>query len=234
MKYKFRLIEANAKEAEISPENVEGITLLSIDEVKRLPEEVRKYFSWWWLRSPGDYSYRVLIVYRDGSIGNDNNGFGNVDCKAYSVRPALILNHNPSNFNNGDIIKVFDRRWYYQDGLALLMDEPLTDMAFRKNWSAKDANNYEKSDIKRYLDNWLKSALNGNYNYAIAANTSDNKDYKDFMARYKDINDDLSREGGRRYSWKKYCKLVVDPEDLEAHPDWVDDAYEDYVNLIES
>jgi len=70
------------------------------------------------------------------------------------VRPALILNPKSSNLNDGDVIKAFDHRWYFQDNLALLMDEPLIKMPF--NADESKGNDYETSDIKKWLDNWLK------------------------------------------------------------------------------
>ena len=256
MKFKFNEARGNLKEdkkrsAKINTNDIKGITLLSVAEAEALPQSVRAYSDWWWLRSPGGSSRSATCVGCYGSVFS--YGYY-VDSRYGAVRPALLLNLKSLNFKsikNGDIIEVFNKEWYYQDGLALLMDKPLTAMAFRKNWKAEGANDYEKSDVKKYLDNWLKNALSGDYNYAIIADadndsgfsddkggesdyTDDEEEYEDFMAHYKDINDDLSREEEYGYDFEDYCDLFVDPEDLETHPDWVEDAYEDYVNLTES
>ena len=41
------------------------------------------------------------------------------------------------------------------DSLALC-DDVVGSCAFRKNWKAQDANIYEKSDIKKWLENWAE------------------------------------------------------------------------------
>lgn len=44
-------------------------------------------FCWWWLRSPGYYSYYAAYVYRDGSVGYIGYGVDYI-----AVRPALWIN----------------------------------------------------------------------------------------------------------------------------------------------
>jgi len=139
---------------EISPKEIKSITLLSIEEVEKFPREILFSNRSWWLRSIGCNPIEAAIVFcDDGFVNISSSGVYDDD---YSVRPALIFNPNSSNLGNGDIVEVFDRKWYYKDGMALLVDEPLTYMAFREDWRADDANDYEKSDIKKYLDNWFK------------------------------------------------------------------------------
>lgn len=139
----------NAKE--VSCGDVGGVTLLSGRKAGMFPSYVRAYSTWWWLRSPGYSSNFAAFVFSDGDV------FGNGEDVSFSngaVRPALLLNIQSSNLNNGDTIKVFDHNWYFQDNLALLMDEPLTKMPF--NADVSKGNDYETSDIKEWLDNWLK------------------------------------------------------------------------------
>ena len=139
---------------EVGCEDVSDITLLSRQEASALPRYVLAYSGWWWLRSPGLSSLRAALVNLGGSVLDYGYivNFSNV-----AVRPALILNSNSSglkSIKNGNIIKVFSHYWYFQDSLALLMDEPLTKMAFNKDWHK--GNDYETSDIKKWLDNWFK------------------------------------------------------------------------------
>ncbi len=62
------------------------IYLLSIAEVQGLSEDIRANGSWWWLRSPGAYSYFAAVVYDDGYVDT----FGCVDDE-YGVRPVINL-----------------------------------------------------------------------------------------------------------------------------------------------
>ena len=139
----------NAKD--VSPKEVDGAILLSDSEAKAFPEEVRAYPHWWWLRSPGYYLLYTAGVGYSGRVCDIGD---TVTHRNRAVRPALILNPKSSNLNNGNVIRVFDHNWYFQDNLALLMDEPLTKMAFNEYESK--GNDYETSDVKKYLDNWFK------------------------------------------------------------------------------
>ena len=47
---------------------VTEITLLTVEEARMLPEQIREYEDWWWLRSPGCFYSRVAGVRDDGSV----------------------------------------------------------------------------------------------------------------------------------------------------------------------
>lgn len=151
----------NAKQ--INSKEVDYATLLSVAEALSFPPSIRRYDYFWWLRSsdcykevvpPGRYE-TVNVVSFVTNLGFvwDKQGF-RVNDDMPGVRPALIVNPKSSNLNNGDIIKVFDHYWYFQDNLALLMYKPLIKMPFNKDESK--GNDYETSDVKKWLDNWLK------------------------------------------------------------------------------
>ena len=137
---------------------VKGITLLSVEEAKNLlTQEQRKckYNNkpcWWWLRSPGSYQYDAAAVSSVGSV----NYFGRtVDYDDVCVRPALILsNLKSSNLKSGDKFKFGGYTFTVISEEYALCDEAIAEMAFRKDRKAKDANVYEKSDVKKFLDNW--------------------------------------------------------------------------------
>jgi len=139
----------------IDKNDIEGITLLSVEEAKKFPIEILFSDRNWWLQSIGCTPIEAAVVFcDDGLVDISSRGVYDDD---YNVRPALIFIPNSSNLGSGDIVEVFGKRWYYNgDAMALLMDEPLTRMAFRKDWRVEGANNYEKSDIKKYLEDWLK------------------------------------------------------------------------------
>ena len=48
--------------------DIQGITLLSIDEAKQLPRKVLAASDWWWLRSPGYYSIDAAFVHFGGYV----------------------------------------------------------------------------------------------------------------------------------------------------------------------
>lgn len=64
------------------------IYLLSIDEANALDNSIRANGSWWWLRSPGIYSFVAALVDGDGSVITLG---GVVDDTERGVRPALNL-----------------------------------------------------------------------------------------------------------------------------------------------
>lgn len=135
---------------------VSGATLLTREEVKQLPKRLREYGKWWWLKSPGNYYNYAANVFEEGYV----NRFGNyVDIKNLAVRPALIIsNLEVSNLNIGDTFKFGDKEFeiIFDDKALCLSD--IGQCAFRKNWVASDAYDYEKSDVKKYVDNWFEKA----------------------------------------------------------------------------
>lgn len=131
--------------------DIQQITLLLADEVSSLSESVLATESWWWLRSPGNNPSRVACVDNDGSVFtygcNVNYGYG--------VRPALRINKlKHLGFNVGDKIEVGDESWTVISEDLALCDRIVGASAFRWASTAPDANVYEKSDIKMWLDQW--------------------------------------------------------------------------------
>ena len=68
-------------------EVTDKVWLLSVKEAEKLPLKIREFDDdWYWLRSPGDYSYIAATVYDDGSV--DSYG-GHVNNDSGGVRPAM-------------------------------------------------------------------------------------------------------------------------------------------------
>ena len=136
---------------------IENVTLLSKEEYKENKNLIPLINEWWWLRSPGSYQDNAVIVFPDGPLFDYNV---NKDCVV--VRPALkIKNHKSYVFLPGDTIRVADTMWtILRDGLAIC-DEYIGRMCFRKDFQAIDANDYEKSDVKKFVDKWAKENLKG-------------------------------------------------------------------------
>lgn len=134
---------------------VEKITLLSAEEYEKKFGYIRPSgLYWWWLRSPGGHSDYAAIVYFSGGV---SSGGCYVHSIGGAVRPALIINPESTNLQVGDRIFYKQHRWTAIDKNMLLCDEPVTYMPFRKDWKAPDANDYEHSDVKKWLEDWAKT-----------------------------------------------------------------------------
>ena len=125
----------------LKSDQVMGVTLLSKEEYKEYKNYIPFIKDWWWLRSPGPYYYWAAVAYDTkhvvcSGIGvRDNNG----------VRPALkIENHN---LEPGDQFEFGAQEWtVISNNLAICND------IIGKCRFDKVSNNYEKSEIKRYLE----------------------------------------------------------------------------------
>lgn len=137
--------------------DITGVTLLSIEEAEELPFKFRKYTSRWWLRSPGYNSYYAAFVYSNGSVDD----FGDyVDLDSNMVRPALqIKNLESSNLKIGDVFyfggKPFE---VISNNLSFCLD-CIGFYCFRRDCEASDANDYNKSDVKKYVDDWFNQSV---------------------------------------------------------------------------
>ena len=145
--------------ASINPRDIRGITLLSIEEAKKVHEKLRSleengHVHWWWLRTPGYIQHSAACVRDDGSLYDHGIDVSN---KNLCIRPALrIRNHLFSGLKKLDEIEIFDCAWTVITDDLILCDNVLGNMAFRKDSDTPDANDYERSDIKIWLENWLE------------------------------------------------------------------------------
>lgn len=133
------------------------ITLLSVDEYQVAKHCIPPMNDWWWLRSPGCNSKYAAYVNIDGWILTNGHRVG---ITIGAVRPALrILNLQSLGLKIGDQIDYLaGHSWtVVADDLALCNDG-VGQSVFRRNGKAADANVYEKSDVKRYLQKWAETA----------------------------------------------------------------------------
>ena len=148
MKVQKHIITTEERDIDIAK-----ITLLSVAEYKACNPRIPPIKDVWWLRSPGYYSSLVTFVFANGG-GVNHRGDG-VDYDKNAVRPVLRI----SNYESFDLSDKFDMAGYtwtvIADGLAIC-DRIVGRTAFRKDWKAEDANDYEKSDVKKWLENWAK------------------------------------------------------------------------------
>ena len=132
--------------------DVVEVTLLSAEEYATNKDIIPPTNKWWWLRSPGTLRFNAVYVRCDGNVGDRN-----VNHVGGYIRPALrIRNLKSSNIPTGSKFKLAECTWtVLLDDLALC-DEEIDETCFREHLYTEDANIYEKSDIKKYLEKWAK------------------------------------------------------------------------------
>ena len=132
---------------------ITGATLLSVEEARQLDKEILKASSSWWLGSRGDY------VRNAACVNGDNGcvlGLGRDVGYRFGVRPALqIENLESSGSSIRDGITFGDHHFIIISDSYALCDDIIGECVFRKDWKAEDANDYETSDIKKYVDDWF-------------------------------------------------------------------------------
>lgn len=135
------------------PQNIqiEEVTLLSREEHKAAIKYIPAVNFDWWLRSPGYDQISAVYMLYDGSLlysGVDN------DCGC--VRPALRICNPYSSLIPGDKFDLAGHVWTVISDELALCDESVGETSFRFDTNASDANVYEKSDIRIWLENWAK------------------------------------------------------------------------------
>lgn len=144
----------NGEEPIVLPDGIriQGATLLSIEESRRLPVNIRKFKRNWWLRSPGTgQPYYAATVRGDGFVDAE----GEIVCDTFStVRPALIVDLSSSGFKPGEWFKVGDFGFDIISDTKALCTDSIGNFPFRRNSRADDAAVYETSDVRKYIEEW--------------------------------------------------------------------------------
>lgn len=153
--YNVRRPNKTAQIYKLNPEpvdfDIKEITLLSEEEAKSMltkhPGLVRRYDSWW-LRTTGEppcafsVSGDDIITYH--WINDDKK-----------VRPALrISNLKSLNISDGDKIEVGGENWTVISDELALCDRSIGRTSWRNNMRVSTAMQYEKSDVKRFINKW--------------------------------------------------------------------------------
>lgn len=136
--------------------DIEGVTLLTKGEAEALPVELRKCSECWWLRSPGFIDDKAAFVY--GDTGNVDDIGISADHKL-GVRPALCVNLKSIDLQIRDVIKIFGYDWTVISDSLILCDDTVGESPFRTDRNALDANDYETSDINKWLDEWYMDQI---------------------------------------------------------------------------
>ena len=135
-------------------QQIQSATLLSVEEYEKYRKMIPPVKEDWWLRSQGYYDTSAAFVH---GVNGLVLSCGDLVLRRFGVRPALRI-LNPESLMPGDKFAFGGQTFtYLGEGLAIC-DDIVKKCAFRKDWGALDANNYEKSDVKAYVENWFEKA----------------------------------------------------------------------------
>lgn len=134
---------------------ITGATLLSVKEAVKLPKDTRVAAANWWLRSPSYFDGRAAFVAgSDGIVREAGYAVSN----AFGVRPALrISGLESSAFKTGDRFELGGHSFTVVSDQYALCEGIIGRYFFRDDWKVGGANDYEKSDVKKYVDRWFDS-----------------------------------------------------------------------------
>lgn len=136
--------------------NQDKIDLLSVKEYKAAEDNIPPLNEYWWLHSPGNDSLDTACVTPCGDIHDYGHS---VFVNHVGVRPVIRINPRSVNLQIGEKAQCGGRTFTYIAEGILLCDEIICKMPFRKDWQADDVNDYETSDVKMFLDEWLNKAM---------------------------------------------------------------------------
>ena len=143
------LIESDQEGSKV---DILGIGLLSQLKYDKYKMRIPKLGDSWWLASaivnPSDESACGALVWDDERV------ICRYVAMYYAVRPMLDV---ATDLEPGRKFKWMDHTWTVITKNFALCDESFTNMMFREDADAKDASEYAKSDIKKWLDNWWDS-----------------------------------------------------------------------------
>ena len=146
------------------------VDLLTAEEAKKLPEDIRMcdtpkkfggYISnnnkcWWWLRSPGNYSFYATVVDESGAVYEGGKHVNNV---SNAVRPVIrVTDENIDDMEETEdgYIRYLGTKWIditdYIGTVCLLKKKCLK----RPHRFNSASNDYEKSEIKEYIEEWYR------------------------------------------------------------------------------
>lgn len=131
--------------------DIEEITLLSKEEASVLPAKQRNLGLFWWLRSASiiNNTEYADCVDDEGVLWMRHVGITN------GVAPALrISNLHQFGLNIGDSIEVGGESWVIISSELAWCDHLIGETAFQTDYLAPDANGYERSNAKKWLDQW--------------------------------------------------------------------------------
>lgn len=132
---------------------IKGARLLSTKEFEMLPRGARNYHGDWWLSTGGTIPLRAMVVCQ-GSLHIPGRG---VSDRQVLVRPVLVIEADEKIPLGQELLLGGKRFLCISENLAFCMED-IGCCPFRSTWTNFGAaNSYECSDIKNYIEKWLKN-----------------------------------------------------------------------------
>lgn len=132
--------ELKFKQFEIN--EINKITLLSIEEAKKIPKPFRACHKQWWLQSPGICPFCVVYVNDMGDVMECGDFVFDIH---FVVRPAFKINNLKSEI--GDKIMVGKTWCTVIDENLVLADYPICEHKFDEK-----SNDWENSELKAFMN----------------------------------------------------------------------------------
>jgi len=124
------------------------VTLLTAAEYNAYKHNIPPVRDLFWLKSSDVNPSVVNVVEESGSVG-----ICNVCFSTGMIRPVIKVDNQLSI---GDEYNIKGTMFVAISKDMLLCKNKIGYGCFRKNFEAEDANVYEKSDVKNYIDDWAK------------------------------------------------------------------------------
>lgn len=123
-------------------EDIEQITLLTIEQAEKVPKNVLARNDWWWLRTAGQHPNFAAFVDEDGDIYEE----GFIVYHAYNgVRPAFRITGVSLDFN--ELVYIGKLPCTAIDKDLVLANELICDHRF-----GRETNDWETSEIKAFIE----------------------------------------------------------------------------------
>lgn len=123
-------------------DEVDEITLLSVEEAEKIPDSVRACGKWWWLQSPG-YNQKFAAVVDDIGGVYENGNFIYFDTN--TVRPVFKISNLESDI--GEPVRINKTWCTVIDKELVLTDNPICNHKFDSK-----SNDWENSELKAFVN----------------------------------------------------------------------------------
>lgn len=133
--------------------NIIDIDILSVNEAKKLDDDLRDVSTRWWLKPVSHLSGFAPFVCANGSVNENGDFVGSI----MGVRPVLYFEDLDSYCLEcfKDRVEVFNRDWIYIGGNMVLLKDILLYRSF-DNKTDDDESDYESSELKEFLKEQLE------------------------------------------------------------------------------
>ena len=133
---------------------ITGASLMSLDEYDKCRDSITLLRTTWWLRSLGINCLFETFV----DVSRKAQDEMDVDNNSYTIRPILWIS-SLGGMKIGDKIDFGGKVFTIVSPQHALCDTGIGTRAFRRNYSAEDANLYKTGNVKKLIDKWYKAAV---------------------------------------------------------------------------